>query len=78
MKMGIYAIYDSVAEECGPIWTAKNDAVAVRNCRNSLKEVRLEEYKLYALGELDSEKVLIFAYPKAREVIIPPEVAGKE
>lgn len=68
MKMGVYVIYDRIAEEAGPLFTAKSDAVAIRNYRNSLKEVQASEYRLYAIGEYDSEKVLLFADPKSREV----------
>ena len=27
---GCYVLYDTVAEECGPLFDAKNDAIAVR------------------------------------------------
>jgi len=68
MKMGVYVIYDRIAEEAGPLFTAKSDDVAIRNYRISLKDVNADEYRLYAVGEYDSEKVLLFADPKAREV----------
>ena len=66
MKMGIYALYDRVAEECGPVWTAKNDAVAIRNAKISLKEVRADEHWLYRLGEFDNEAICVVAYSAVR------------
>lgn len=68
MKMGVYVIFDRIAEEAGPLFTAKSDAVAVRNYRISLKEVQPSEFRLYAIGEYDNEKCLLFADPKPREV----------
>jgi hypothetical protein len=68
MKMGVYVIYDRIAEEAGPLFTAKSDSVAIRNYRISLKEVQASEYRLYAIGEYDNEKVLLYADPKHREV----------
>ena len=67
MTMRLYALYDRVAEECGPVWTAKSDAVAVRNARNGLKEARLDEWFLYCLGSFDPEKVELHAI-KATQV----------
>jgi len=69
MKLNIYAIYDRVAEECGPIWAAKSDAVAIRNARVSLKEVRPDEYTLFVLGTFDPTTVKIEGFV-AREVLI--------
>lgn len=66
MTMRIYALYDRVAEECGPVWAAKSDAVAVRNARNSLKEARLDEWFLYCLGSFDPEKVELVAIKAAQ------------
>ena len=30
MRVNVYTIYDVVADECGPIFQAKNDTVALR------------------------------------------------
>lgn len=68
MKMGVYAIYDRVAEECGPVWTSKNDAVAVRNANIQLKEVRADDFWLYKLGEFDSEEIRIDGFEKGKQV----------
>lgn len=79
MKSGIYAIYDRVAEECGPVWAAKSDAVAVRNCRNVLKDSRADEFMLYCLGSFDSEAIVVVGLEKARQVVLsndPESTAG--
>lgn len=75
MKMGIYALYDRVAEECGPVWTAKNDAVAIRNAMISLKEVRADEHLLYYLGSFDNEAISIECEGSRRVVMYPKEEA---
>ena len=51
----IYTIYDKVAEECGPLFQAKSDAVACRACRNSLSNVHdVDDYKLLRVGYVDN------------------------
>ncbi len=74
MQLSVYVIYDRVAEECGPVWAAKSDAVAIRNSRIQLKEVRVDEYRLYCLGSMDTEKVELKALEKAREIVLPDYV----
>ncbi len=59
MKVNIYTIYDKVAEECGPVFQAKNDMVAVRMLKSMLAEnpnIPIDEYEVYSLGEFDTEK----------------------
>jgi len=70
MKQGIYAIYDRIAEESGPVWAARNDAVAVRNAQYQLRNARADEYRLYCLGSYDSEAVAIKALDVTREVVL--------
>lgn len=51
MVLQLYAIYDLVAEDFGPPFTAKNDAVACRNFLRSMpKEVNVREFVLYKIG----------------------------
>ena len=38
MLVNIYTIYDVLAEECGPIFQAKNDKVACRACDSMIAE----------------------------------------
>lgn len=56
----LYSVYDSVAEEYGPIFQAKNDDVALRNVIQMFTEMNvsiasLESYHLYHVGDFDSE-----------------------
>lgn len=58
MKVNIYTIYDKVANECGPIYQAKNDGVAFRAFINLIGEnstVNPSDYDVYCLGEFDTE-----------------------
>jgi hypothetical protein len=79
VKISLYAVYDRIAEESGPIFGAKNDAVAVRNFRNYTAEVKPDEYKLYCVGEYDNDRIMIFGLDgKAREIVVPELVIRKE
>lgn len=52
----LYSIYDSVAEEFGPIFEAGNDSVALRAKKGLLKQVdpsMLAEFDLYCVGEYE-------------------------
>ena len=54
MKYGLYTIYDKVAQEIGPLFEAKSDAVASRSARNILSEVRaVDDFKLLRVGYSD-------------------------
>lgn len=58
MKVNIYTIYDVLAEECGPVFQAKNDSVACRAVDAMLKEVSgtaISDYHLYCLGSFETE-----------------------
>lgn len=56
--MNLYSIYDLKANEFGPVFDAKNDAVACRMCRNEFgkapKEV-LADYVLYQVAEFSRD-----------------------
>lgn len=56
----LYSLFDSVAEEYGPIFQAKNNDVALRNVIQMFMEMHvdiasLESYHLYHVGDFDSE-----------------------
>ena len=56
MKYGVYSIYDEAANEYGPVFTAKNDAVAKRQFLQLVKSVEYPaEYGLFKVGDFDSE-----------------------
>ena len=56
MIQRLYTIRDTVAEENGPIFTAKNDGVALRQFKEILTSIQNdpEEYKLFCIGTWDS------------------------
>lgn len=68
--MRLYVIRDIIAEESGPVFEAKNDAVARRNYGNFLQKVKAggTEFKLMAIGEYDHDKDLLQAFPFPQEV----------
>lgn len=61
MKMKLYTIRDKVADEAGPIYQAKNDAIAVRQFNNLManQQVDVVDYALYCVGEFDTEAMTI-------------------
>lgn len=61
MINNIYTIYDVIAQECGPLFEAKNDAIANRAVYHLIKSkgVRLEEHKLIHLGYINTEEAEI-------------------
>ena len=74
--MGLYTVYDRVAEEAGPCFLAVNDGVAVRNFRQLLASssvVAEDEYVLYKIGSYDSKTMIVKAVDPVR-VMVPPLV----
>lgn len=56
MQVKLYTIRDLVAGECGPIFVAKNEALAVRQSCQLLAGVNnVVEYSLYCVGTFDTE-----------------------
>lgn len=58
MKRGMYVSYDLIALEAGPIFLAKNDAVALRMYNQLLERetsVTADEYELRCVGVFDTE-----------------------
>ena len=54
MEMHMYTIRDMVAEENGPLFAAKNDAVAMRSYNRLMAEVENpREYELYHVFSYD-------------------------
>jgi len=78
MKIRLYAIMDRIAEEAGPIYQAKSDAVAIRNFRMALKEANPDEFRLYYVGDYDTEKVKVFGLEGRPEEILVPTVETKK
>lgn len=56
----LYSVYDSVAQEYGPIFQAKNDDVAMRNVIQMFTDMKVNianfySFHLYHVGDFDSE-----------------------
>jgi len=63
MVFELYTIRDLLANECGPVFQAKNKDVADRNYSNLVKNQDLnpEEFELEYLGKFDNEVGVIDA-----------------
>lgn len=70
MTKRIYVVFDRIAEESGPIFEAKNDAVALRQFRRMQQEhpVDWSEFDLYCLGEVDHVINSITAFATGEKV----------
>ena len=58
MKTRLYTVYDRIAEQSGPVFEAKNNAVARRqfvNMLNSEKLLEKDDYELLLVGEMDHD-----------------------
>lgn len=54
--INLYVIYDKLAEKCGPVFEADNDAVACRAFRQIMsKSVSDQDYDLYCVGKIDQQ-----------------------
>lgn len=58
MKQKLFALYDKVAEQFGPIFQAVNVNTAVRTVQN-MKIRAYEDFDLYMVGEWDMESGLL-------------------
>lgn len=77
--MNLYVILDRVAQESGPVFEAKNDAVAARQARNLVEQARganALEFQLLRLGSIDHETNAITTLPAPMDVTfsVPQEV----
>jgi len=62
MRFNLYTVYDELAEEAGPIFCAKNDAVAERQfiaLKAQIAETERSKYHLYFLGEYDNGSMIV-------------------
>ena len=72
--MGLYTIYDRVAEEAGPCFLAVNDAVAIRGYRQTLlasQVVAEDEYHLFRIGSYDSKTMDVRPEKPVRVMVAP-------
>ena len=71
-KLNVYVVYDKVAEEAGPPYTAANDAVASRACAALLVQSEVlfpDDYDLRCIATYDPAKGLITVLE--RPVVVP-------
>lgn len=66
----LYSVYDTVAEEFGPVFMARNDMVAKRAVINMMEksEVSVNEYQLYKVGVFNTNTGIIM--PDKRRLIL--------
>jgi len=78
MKSRLFTVYDSVAEDYGPIFEAKNEVVAVRSFKQMLQNpnnpVVIEDFLLYYLGEYDHDTAVIELASKPTIVVTGADV----
>lgn len=66
MHIGLYTIYDRVAEEAGPVFQAINDGVALRNTVQVLKPLSptlRDEYQLIKVGSINTKTMELTVEP---------------
>lgn len=62
MKMNLYVVYDKIAGECGPVFEAKNDAVALRQYRHLVSSnpgFVQDDFELMQVGTMNKETMVI-------------------
>lgn len=79
MNFALYTVYDTVAMEAGPIFQARNDAVAVRAFKRMMTEdhVNDADYRLYCVGEFDTDDLVVTSIP-SKEVFSPGSEADRQ
>ena len=76
-KMDLYVVYDKIAGECGPVFEAKNDGVAMRQYRHLINEFPIvvqEDFSLMQVGTIDKESMII----EPGQILIDLEGKGLE
>lgn len=79
--MNYYTIYDDVACECGNVFPAKNDAIALRSIQSLFVSDKVlpsivEHLKLYCVGSLNIETMEFV--PDKREIVMNEEVSKED
>lgn len=71
----LYAIYDTVAEEFGPLYQAINDGVALRNYFNFMVNIDFkDDYQLHHIGYMTKDYVI---KTQKYQLQIPPLLTQK-
>lgn len=74
--MNLYVVYDRLAEESGPVFEAKSDAVAVRAFNNMMAKSdagTVGEFALFCMGSIDHGINKMLADETPRLVSVPQE-----
>lgn len=72
MRFFYYSIFDKDAEEYGPLFPAKNDAVAIRGYNQTVASVPdSSSYSLWCLSSFDSESGQFDLYFNKYQVVLP-------
>ena len=71
----LYVVRDLVAGEAGPVFTAKNDGIAIRQtCQLLHGCIDVNDYALYQVGTIDTEEMEILPklnkYPLSSFILI--------
>lgn len=69
MRNNLYAVYDCVAEESGPLFEAKNDQVAWRMVLGAKLGIPFSQIKLLKVGQYSHDPVFVTGYSQAEEVV---------
>lgn len=68
MVVRLYAVFDRVAQQCGPLVDSVNDGTAMRQFKDAFREnVNRQDYQLLYVGEFDQAKGVLLP-------VIPPVV----
>lgn len=76
MQLRVYAVFDRVAEEAGPLFCAVNDAVAVRMYRHLIAgtvSADPKDFYLLWIGEYDNKEARIEGKPEGIQVNVDIE-----
>lgn len=79
--LNLYVVYDKVAGEAGPVYTAKNDAVARRMYAGLVERegINRDEYLLIHIGQYDNIGTLDqLPYVVSATYIVPEEVTNEQ
>lgn len=74
-EYGLYVMYDAVAEECGPVYSAKNDGTAMRAYRQLLQQVDrvdVDAYKLYRIARYNTFTMAVSVEADPVHIVNPP------
>ena len=78
MRMGLYTIFDRLAEQSGPVFEAANDAVANRQYKSLMDGANVgqpQEYQLFKIGYLEHGTCVLEPISPAVDVTITAQLS---